>query len=200
MPPNARHAALVAVAVLAAGCITGAPGSSTPGAPTTDGDAGWTATAGQVEYVLQAGTVPDTFARADATVQLVLVENPADLGPCYRAVHTGPYKPTITPIRTPRGPCHRPATVTVDLASLEGNRTVGPVSVDSGVEGHALVLTDLEVTDENGRRVAEVRYVGGAELHAVADRSTGRVEVTLSIHEAPAERPYDYRLSWDTDE
>lgn len=55
--------------------------------------------------MVESGTIPSEFASLTAQIQPVFVEDPADLGPCYPEIYDGPYKPTITPIRTPTGAC-----------------------------------------------------------------------------------------------
>ncbi len=192
---RAFPAALLAVLLVGAGCLAGgaAPTPTTDDSPTsTQPRSGATAA-----YVVQVGSVPSAFASADATVEVVLVERVDDLGPCYRDVYHGPYKPTLTPIATPAGPCHRPATVTVDLADPDANRTVD-VTVPEGTRGHALVLDDLAATRANGSRVTAVKNVGGAELLAEPESPTGRHVVTLSIDRVDDDRPYEYWLTWET--
>lgn len=218
MVPHRLHlAGVVALVILSTGCLAdGSGGTTTPTPTLTTTSSTSTSTStptdattptpptpappgGTAAYVLGTGSLPDGFASANATLAVVFVEQAADLGPCYSGIYRGPYKPTPTPIPPADGPCHRPATgtVTVDLADLDGNRTVAEVTVPSGTRGHALVLTNLTVTRADGSEVSAVKNAGGGELLAEPAPPSGRYVVTLSIDEVDDQRAYDYRVTWE---
>jgi hypothetical protein len=182
-----------------AGCL-GGPGAATspeqsPGdASPTDAAASPTATGNATaEYVVRAGDLPDEFAAAEVTLQVVFVESAADLGPCYPEVFTGPYRPTITPVPPPEGACYRSETVTLDLAALDGERSLtfeGPASA----EGQALLLTNATLRDANGAAVLDVRGATDTDLVTVeaapGDGPHG-VEVRVDSYD---DREYGYWL------
>lgn len=177
------------------GTVTGAPEASdtrTGTAPNTDpGTASPDGTA--VEYVVRPGEIPDGVASVTVTLQAVFVTDTADLGPCYPEVFSGPYKPTITPLRTPSGECLRSEPVTIDLAATEGDRPV-EVTAPARAEGHAVIVTEITATRENGTEVTGIKGTGGVELLAIAERPEGRYGVGIGLERAPDGAPYDYWL------
>lgn len=195
--PRSLTALAVVVSLLLAGRVTGTPTAS-PDATAqtaTDGETpSPTAADGEpVEYVVRAGEIPDEFESVTVTLQVVFAEDAADLGPCYPEVFEGPYKPTITPLATPRGDCHRTDPISVDLAAMDGERSLnrtGPASATS----HALVLTDVSATHRNGTAVTAIRGSGGAELSESPDSPGGVHGVELGIGPAREDVDYDYWL------
>jgi hypothetical protein len=195
-PALALALLLVASSVLG-GCL-GGPGS--PGTPTDQSPTDPSATTtdaptenATVEYVVEAGDLPDAVASAEVTLQVVFVTDTADLGPCYPEVFSGPYRPTITPLPPPAGECYRSETTTLDLAELDGERSLafeGPAST----EGHALLLTTATLRDANGSAVANVRGASDTDL-ATVEESPGdgpyRVEIRIDAYD---DRNYDYWL------
>jgi hypothetical protein len=194
----------VAVVILLAGCAapTAPPdGGGSPAATPTDGSPPATETPppattapGEVgvEYVVRAGTVPDAFQSVTVTLQVVFVEEPGDMGPCWRETFSGPYEPTPTPIAMPEGDCYRSETVTVDLAALDGDRSLGRITAPGSYDvGHALVATNVTATDRNGSAVGGIRGATGKRVAVVEGEPAGRYRVTLSV-ESYADRPYDY--------
>ncbi|MFD1633268.1 hypothetical protein ACOZ4L_08745 [Haloplanus ruber] len=189
---------LVALVVALAGCVS-APGVSTTATTSTDATAEApttveTATPAPVgvEYVVQAGSVPDDIGSVTATLQVVFVERSADAGPCWRETFAGPFKPTVTPIAPPDGECHRSATVTLDLTDLDGDRSLARLTAPGRFDaGHALVVTNVTVTYRNGTAVDDVRV---DERAAVVDgEPAGPYRVTLSLESYRGEdRPYDF--------
>lgn len=212
---------LVAV-VLLAGCLSGgpggtvtapetpattAPGAASPGTVTgapeaTDTRTGTGANTGTgtpspdgtaVEYVIRPGEIPDDVSSVAVTLQAVFVTDTADLGPCYPEVFSGPYKPTITPLRTPSGECLRSEPVTIDLAATEGDRPV-EVTAPARAEGHALLVTEITATRENGSDVDGIKGTGGVDLLAISERPEGRYGVEIGLERVDTDAPYDYWL------
>lgn len=190
---------LLVVSSVLGGCL-GGPASPTdrPASPSetaepptdspTPTDAPENAT---VEYVLRAGDLPGAVASGTVTLQVVFVENAADLGPCYPEVFSGPYRPTVTPLPPPEGACHRSETVTLDLAGLDGERSLtfeGPASA----EGHALLLTNATLRSANGSTVSGVRGASDTDLATVEESPGGGpygVEIRVDAYD---DRSYDY--------
>ncbi len=195
-----RRAVLATVGSLAvAGCATrGDDGPASPTATPTNAsnsptDATPTGTGTAVSYVLRAGPIPDAFASATATVRAVVVEDERDLGPCYPGVYEGPYKPTITPIPTPRGACHAGDAVGVDLVATD-ERTV-EATAPPRVSGHALVATRVVGTDRNGDDLTAIKGTGGVKLLEDASRPSGAYGVEMGVEHAPDNADYDYLVT-----
>lgn len=194
--------ALGVVALLTCGCLAGAPAASdsTP-SPTDGGTPSSVATSTTaapaapttVEYHVRAGEIPEEFATATVTLRVVFVERDADLGPCYRSVYTGPYKPTITPVPPPEGTCRRTDPVTVELTELDGTRVVER-AVPETASGHAVVVTGLAVARENGSSVSAIDGVGGHVALESSDAPRGAYGVELGFDSAPEDHDYDYWL------
>lgn len=180
---------LVALVVLA-GCT-----SSTPESPTATLSPTASPEPTSVTYVVRAGDIPDAFASVEVTFRVVFVDHPDDLGPCYPDVFRGPYKPTLTPLPTPTGECHRSDPITVDLTAVDGTRSLGTFTASGSTRGHALVVTDLDVTLENGTRVSAIKGIGGAELVREPTRPSGSYGVRLGLRPAEPDADYDYYLS-----
>lgn len=196
---RAVPALLLAAFVLAAGCVAGGPGTSptSPSTMTTASSGSTTPTAGAavpVEYVVRPGTVPDEFQSVEVTLRVVFVETPGDLGPCYPDIFRGPYKPTLTPLQTPAGECHRSQVVTVDLADLEGDHSLGTFTAPGSVQGHALLVVDVRATLENGTVVERIRGIGGVEAIRSPARPSGTVVARIGLEPAPEDADYDYTL------
>jgi hypothetical protein len=144
-----------------------------------------------VEYVVRARQMPDAFASVTVTLQAVSVERAGDLGPCYPEIFSGPYKPTVTPLPTPRGRCERADGVAVDLVEIEDGRTVVIDTAPPWAEAHALVVTDVTATYENGSEAA-VKNAGGFEVFASEKPPTGSYRVELRVGSGPGGVGYDY--------
>ncbi|MFB6200723.1 MAG: hypothetical protein ABEI98_01805 [Halorhabdus sp.] len=165
--------------------------STTATTQSTDTQATSTSPADSVVYHITGSAAPDELKAATATVRIVLAERGTDLGPCWADVYRGPYQPTITPIATPAGTCHRSDAVAIDLTDT--NRTVStPVPDDSS--GHAFVVTDIRVTLPNGTVTAAIRDTGGQEVHVVDGQPNDSYRVTLRLEPAPDGAPYAYAL------
>lgn len=150
-----------------------------------------------INYVIRSGSIPDEFSSVYVTARVVFVDQPADLGPCYPRVFSGPYKPTLTPISTPSGECHRSVPVTVDLTDMTGERSLGNFTAPRTTSGHALLITDLRVERHNGTTVKSIRNIGGAELIRSSNPPEGPYGVELTIETVTDDRSYDYWLVWD---
>lgn len=194
--PALALAVLLVVASVLGGCL-GGPGSPTD-RPASPSDTAESPTStdpppenATVEYVLRAGDLPEAVASGTVTLQVVFVEDAADLGPCYPEVFTGPYRPTITPIPPPEGACYRSETTTLDLAELGEERSLafeGPASA----EGHALLLTNATLRGANGTSLANVRGATDTDLATVEERPGGGpygVEIRVDAYD---DRSYDY--------
>jgi hypothetical protein len=197
MRRDALHLVL-AVVVLLAGCTapTGPADTADPTESTTTATATPPPTATPqpvaVEYAVRAGTVPDDIESVEVTLQVVSVERTDDMGPCWRGTFTGPYKPTITPIRPPSGECHRSESVTLDLTDLDGEQSLGQFSAPGRFDaGHALIATNVTATYRNGTTVTGVRGASGKRVRVVEGPPAGPYRVTLSLT-AYEDRPYRY--------
>jgi hypothetical protein len=202
VPGTGRLPVLLAFVLLTAGCLSGASGTPpSTGAPTATGTptevSTDTPTTTPVEYRVRAGTVPEEFESVEVTFRVVFPDRETDLGPCYPGVFRGPYKPTLTPIGTPTGDCHRSETVTVDLAELESGRSLGPFDVPGSASGHALLVTGVTATDRNGTTVTDVKNVGGAELLEERASPRGTYGVRVSVESVEDDRDYGYWLVWE---
>lgn len=176
------------------------PATPTPTDEPTDAD-GATATPTppsenvSVTYELRAGGVPDELQSVTLTARVVFVENDRDMGPCWRDTFHGPYKPTPTPVPTPSGECYRSSPVTLDLPTLENGTSLGPVTARGSVDaGHALVVTDVRATFENGTETSAIKGVGGHVASVVEGPPEGPYRVDLSIERAPEGAAYEYVL------
>lgn len=203
--PTRRTFLATAGSVAVAGCFAGEDGPASPTDSPTDGANTPTDTtptdtppAGPettVSYVLRSGPVPDGFASATATVRAVVVEDERDLGPCYPTVYEGPYKPTITPIATPRGACHPGDPVEVDLVASD--ETSIEVRAPATARGHALVATRVVGTDRDGEAITAIKGTGGVILLEEASLPTGPYGVEMGIEPGPDEADYDYWVTTD---
>ncbi|WP_255150767.1 hypothetical protein [Halorarius halobius] len=182
--------ALLAVAtLLLAGCTVG-PGVSSPDqsptpspTPTPEGT--------PVEYDLRTGTLPDGVESVTVTLRVVFVEHPDDLGPCYPEAFTGPYQPSLTPLPTPRGECHRTESTTVEL-SADGARTLGPFTAPASTDGHAVVVTDATATRADGSTVSDIYGAGGHEALAEPETPAGTYGVAVGLDPADDEADYEF--------
>ena len=195
-----RGALPLILAVLLAGCaapIAGPPDTAEPTDSTTATPTATATTTPQpvgVEYAVRAGTIPDEFESVTVTLRVVFVERTEDMGPCWRETFSGPYEPTITPIAPPSGECYRSESVTVDLADLDGERSLGRLTAPGRfAAGHALIATNTTATYRNGTTVTGMRGASDKLVTAVEGRPTGQRRVTLSVA-AYDDRPYDYWL------
>jgi len=179
------------------------PGDTVTPTPTTDGDETGTPTRTEtetppdvsVEYEVRAGDVPDALQSLEVDLRVVFVGERDEMTACLRETYTGPYKPTITPIPTPTsGACHRSQESTFDLAEFKDGLSLGPVTAPgSHAAGHALVVTDVTATTENGETAA-VKGTGGHRANVVEGRPESPYHVELDAEAAPEGASYDYEL------
>jgi hypothetical protein len=134
-----------------------------------------------VEYVVRPGEIPDEVASYVVTIQIVFVETPEDLGPCYSEIYYGPYKPTITPLGPPEGECHRTETVEVDLTEIDGERSLGEFTAPASARGHAVIVTDVTATLDDGTTLSKVKGIGGHEALRDANRPSGTYGVEIGL-------------------
>lgn len=212
---------VVAVALVTAGCLGSPGGTQDPETPTatptsastdatptgTDRTSSTTTGANtptgtsspptdaevSVVYTVGAGDLPDEVESVEVTVAVVFSAH--DDGRCWRDTFLGPYKPTITPLKVPdEEDCHTAETVRLDLADLDGNRSLGPVSAPADYDaGHALVVTDVTATYENGTTVERLRGAGGVRANVVWGRPDDSYNVVFRM-DADEDRPYRYWL------
>lgn len=179
---------LVVGFVVTAGCV-GSPGTG----PSTEPSPASPSTPDSVEYVIAAGDIPDSLVQVNVTVQAVFVETSADLGPCYPEIYEGPFKPTITPLPTPTGDCHRSEPLTIDLTTTP-RATLGPLEVPESAAGHALVLTGIEAKSANASATPGIKGSGGADLIAEPTRPTGTDGIQIGINATVGDAAYEYYL------
>lgn len=196
------HAIVVVLVLFGAGCAGLAPEATPDATATPSPQATETPTATAtptttpdpvgVEYVVEAGAVPDGIGSVSVTLQVVFVERRDDMGPCWRGTFSGPYKPTVTPIRPPSGDCHRSEPITLDLTDVDGERSLGRVAAPGRFDaGHALVVTNVTATYENGTAVEGMRVDERASV--VEGSPAGPYRVTLSVSSyRGSDRAYDY--------
>jgi len=161
----------------------------------TDAGTGTPQSAVAVEYDVRAGDVPDALQSLAVTLQVVFVADTDEMTACLRETYTGPYKPTVTPIPTPTaGACRRSESVTVDLADLAGGTSIGPVTAPgSHAAGHALIVTDVTATGQDGRTVP-IKGASGHRVRTVEGLDDGPSRVELGLVAGPAEAEYAYEL------
>lgn len=193
---------VVALALIVAGCVGQSAGTTPTPTPTgTETTTGTPTPTTQitptsadpvaVEYVVRAGTVPDDLRSVNVTLQVIFVETTHDLGPCWRGVFYGPYAPTVTPIATPSGECHRSKSITIDLTG--GNRSLGRITAPGTfAAGHGLVVTDVTATYRNGTTTTEIKGTGGHVVNVVEGRPDGPYRVELALEPGPDQARYEY--------
>ncbi|QPV64089.1 hypothetical protein I7X12_05540 [Halosimplex litoreum] len=134
-----------------------------------------------VEYVVRAGELPEGVASANATMAVAFAET--NVYHCDGDFGSGGGfgTPTPTPDLDHDLDCLRYGGLTVDLADLNGSRSLGAFSVPrSAVDEYALVVRDVTVTLDDGTVVEDV-YAEQFRAHTVrnADSSAYGVEIDL---------------------
>ncbi len=148
-----------------------------------------------VTYAVRPGPVPDEFASLNVTIRVLFVENGEEIGPCSPDLNRGPYKPTPTPLPRPDGECATTETVTVDL--LDGEQSLGPYTPPAWTSGHALLVTEVTATLDNGTTVTAIKGTGGAGVLTSTDApADDRNAVQVGVEAADADLAYDYYLVW----
>lgn len=203
-------ALVVAFLLLLAGCSAGsgtpaasettvptstATATGTPtNSPTTTVDPTATPAPTEVEYVVRPGEIPAEFASVRLTFRAVFAERSEEVGRCSPGMLIGPYKPTPTPLEPADGRCVKTDAVTVDLAALDGPRSLGTVTAPGFTSGHGLLVTRVEATLHNGTEVDAIRGIGGIRVLRASNEPEGRHVVRLSLSPADRGDVYDYRL------
>lgn len=185
--------ALLALLLESAGCIADGPAS--PSDRPTDSPTGTALE--PVEYAVSPGAVPGEFASLTVTFRVLFVENGDEIGPCSPDIIRGPYKPTPTPLRQPEGECAKSEPVTVDLTAVDGERSLGTFTSPAWTSGHALLVTDVTATLENGTTVTSIKGTGGARVFTSTEAPTDdRYTARIGVEAADADVRYDYSLVW----
>jgi hypothetical protein len=196
------HAIVAVLELFGAGCAGLAPEATPDATATPSPHATETPTATPaptttpdpvgVEYVVRPGSVPEGIDSVTVTLRVVFVERGDDMGPCWRETFSGPYKPTVTPIRSPSGDCHRSEPVTLDLTAVDGERSLERVTAPGRFDaGHALVVTNVTATHENGTAVRGMRIDERASVVEGAPAGPYAVRLSVSSY-LDDDRPYDY--------
>lgn len=184
-------AALLALLLLSAGCVADGPAS--PSEPSTDSPTGTALE--PVEYAVSPGAVPAAFTSLNVTFRVLFVENGDEIGPCSPDIITGPYKPTPTPLPQPEGECAKSEPVTVDLTAVDAERSLGRFTPPAWTGGHALLVTDVTATLENGTTVTSIKGTGGARVLTSTERPTeDRYTARVGVEAADPDLSYDYYL------
>ena len=148
-----------------------------------------------VAYDIEVSDVPDAMQSLKITLQVVFVADTDEMTACLRDTYTGPYKPTVTPIPTPTSDaCHRSEPVTIDLTAGGGGFSFGPVTAPpSFTAGHALIVTDVTATSQDGESVP-IKGVDGHRVRIVERRVDGSSRFEIGLAAGPDEAEYDYEL------
>lgn len=180
-----------------AGCLGGETPAGDEGSNDPKGSSTETPESTSVEYVVRTGSVPREFAAAIVSLRAVFVDRTDDLGNCYPEVYEGPYAPTITPLKTPAGDCHRSEAFEIDLTDIEGEHSVGDLTAPGSASGHAFIATSVEGCDGDGNAITAIKNTGGAPLLEVTEQPEGAHGVELSIEAVEDDRDYDYWFVWE---
>lgn len=195
--------------LLVAGCLgvsgVGSP-TATPAEPTATptGTATATPTATPPEtprptravasYAVHPGPVAEGVAHVYVAFALYLAERPEDVHACTddAPLMDNRYDPTPTPLPTPAGECRRVDAERVDLAALEGPRTLVRVETAGETAAHSLVVHDVTVVLENG---TTARRVHDTDFRAMTERQppNGSYAVELGVVDRGSAGP-DWRF------
>jgi hypothetical protein len=135
-----------------------------------------------VSYVLHRGEIPAELDSVNLTMRIVFVENQEDMGPCWRSTYRGPYKPTPTPIALPEGECYRSAPTSIDLTQVNDTYSLDRVTVPGRFSaGHALIVTNVTATYQNGTRATAIKGIGGKRANVVEGHPDGPYHVELRL-------------------
>lgn len=191
-----RYLALVGGSVAA---LTGCVDRSQSGDPSTTGSGIGTATrtAGapgvSVEYVVRAGSIPDHVAQLSVDFAVYFAERSDDVYPCTddAPLMDNRYDPEPTPLPVPEGECEQFDVPRVDVAALDGTRTLGPFEAnDTFSGGHTLVAHDVTLVLEDGTFATEVH---DTDFRAVTERTTPSgtygVEIGVTDYEGTDDPP-----------
>lgn len=194
----------VIAAVAAAGCV-GVPGAGGPGTATgTPTPSATTASTGEpvsVEYVVRKGSIADGVAHVYVDFAVYFASTPDDVYPCTdeAPLYDNQYDPTPTPVRTPAGLCKRFDVQRVDIAALDGPRSLGEFTADGTYDGgHTLVVHDVTVELENGTTVDDVY---DTDFRAVTERTapSGSYGVTFTVTDHADDESLRWRYGVDAE-
>lgn len=184
--------------VVLAGCLGGPGAGPAPGEPTdATPTAGGTAILEEVsvEYRVRAGAIADPVAHVYVDFAVYLAERPEDVYACTddAPLMNNRYDATPTPLPTPAGQCERFEVPRIDLAAMNGSRTLGPFDASGTYAGgHTLVVHDVTVVLENGSTVEDVY---DTDFRAVTEQArpsgTHGVEIGVTDH-----RDTEQTLRW----
>jgi hypothetical protein len=148
-----------------------------------------------VEYAVRAGAVDEAFQSVTVEFEVVLAQRADDLRRCIGTLKSSRYEVTPTPLATPVSDCHSVTGITVDLATLNGTRNLGPFTAAPRYDGaHALVVRDVVPVYENGTAVTGVHDVD-FRAHSREGRDPGYYGVEINVTAADADAPWQYVVS-----
>lgn len=168
---------VVVAAVAVAGCL-GFPGDGTPasGSETpTPSPTGATSTPEEtvsVEYVVRSGSIADSVSHVYVDFGVYFAQYPGDVYGCTDGapLYDNRYDPTPTPVPTPAGQCEQFDVTRVDVAALDGARSLGEFAANGTYSGgHTLVVHDVTVVLENGTTATDVH---DTDFRAVTEETT----------------------------
>lgn len=151
-------------------------------------------------YVVRPGSVPDAVSHVYVDFAVYLAERPDDIYACTDGAPLldNQHDPTPTPLRTPAGQCERFDLPRVDLATLDGPRTLGRFTANASAAGaHTLVVHDVTVVLENGTAAPNVYDTDfRAVTEAAAPSGTYGVEINVTDYEG-SNRDVPWRFGVD---
>lgn len=189
-----RYLALVGGSVAS---LTGCVDRSQSGDSSTTGNGTGTATAGSpgvsVAYVVRAGSIPDHVAHLYVDFAVYFAARDDDVYPCTddAPLMDNRYDPSPTPLPVPEGECERFDAPRVDVAALDGLRTLGPFEASGTFDGgHTLVAHDVTLVLDDGTTATEVY---DTDFRAVTERTapagTHGVEIGVTDYEGVDDAP-----------
>jgi hypothetical protein len=184
--------------VVLAGCLGGPGADPAPGEPsdvTPSATGTVTPEDVSVEYRLRAGAIAEAVAHVYVDFAVYLAERPEDVYACTddAPLMDNRYDATPTPLPTPAGQCERFDVPRVDLAAMNGSRTLGPFEASGTYAGgHTLVVHDVTVVLENGSTAEDVY---DTDFRAVTEqtRPSGPYGVEIGVTD---HRDSDQDLRW----
>lgn len=138
-------------------------------------------------YVVRTASLPDAVGHVYVDFSVYLAERPGDIHACTDGAPLldNQFDPSPTPLPTPAGRCEQFDVSRVDLATLDGQQTLGRFTADASAAGaHTLVVHDVSVVLENGTTVSSVY---DTDFRAVTEESapsgTYGVEINVTDYE-----------------
>lgn len=200
-----RRAILLAACLVLAGCL-GDPGTGPGPTGPTDGtpmasEPSATDERLAVSYVLRAGNIPETVAHVYLDLAVYLAEHAEDVYACTDGapLMDNEFDPSPTPLPTAAGRCERVDVERVDLARLNGTRTLGPFTASGTYSGgHSLVVHDVTVVLENGTTATSVY---DTDFRAVTEQATPSgsmgVEIGVADHRGSDDLRWRFAVTVD---